>query len=263
MIMAKKLGIAFGGSGAQGIANIAYVKAMEAAEIKPDIVAGTGVGAVVASMYAAGMTSQHMIDFLQEINFPGAKKPISILKVKDSKYGILDGLGLEEHYRMIVPIKVFDRLYFPLKVVAVNYLTGEQLVFETGDVGSAVRSAIAIPGVFSPHEVNGVVMMDGSCINPVPFDVIRDDCDILAAIDPQINESPEAYTPFVFPAMMAASAASKKALAIEKERACKVDAYERVVMEEINMLDFALFADIIQAAEESAGAFVERLKELL
>lgn len=261
--MTKKLGIAFGGSGAQGIANIAYVKALESAGIKPDIVAGTGVGAVVASMYAAGMTSQHMIDFLEDIDFPGAKKPINMFKVKDLKYGILDGLGLEEHFRMVVPIKVFDRLYFPLKVVAANYLTGEQVVFDTGDVGPAVRSAMAIPGVFSPHELDGAVLMDGSCINPVPFDIIREDCEVLAAIDPQINESPETYSPFVFPALMAASAASKKALALEKERSCKVDVYERVVLEDITMLDFALHADIIEAASESAVAFAERLKELL
>jgi len=122
---------------------------------------------------------------------------------------------------------------------------------------------VAIPGVFSPHEVDGAVLMDGSCINPVPFDIIREDCDVLAAIDPQINESPETYSPFVFPALMAASAASKKALALEKERSCKVDVYERVVLEDISMLDFALHADIIEAAEESANSFAERLKELL
>jgi NTE family protein len=261
--MAKRLGIAFGGGGAQGIANIAYVKALEAMEIKPDIVAGTGIGAVVAAMYAAGMTSQNMIDFMQEVNFPGAKKPISVNKVKDAKYGILDGLGLEEYYKMVVPIKVFDRLYFPLKIVAVNYSTGEQVLFDSGDVGPAVRAAVAIPGIFSPHEVNGSILMDGSCINPVPFDVIREDCDVLAALDPQINESPEAYSPFVFPALMNASAASKRALAVEKQRSCEVEAFERVVLEDINMFDFALFEDIVAAAEESAGAFAMRLKEML
>ena len=90
--MSKKLGIAFGGSGAQGIANIAYIKALEALEIKPDIVSGSGIGAVVAAMYAAGMSSQDMIDFLLEINFPGSKRPININKIKDAKYGILDSL---------------------------------------------------------------------------------------------------------------------------------------------------------------------------
>ena len=261
--MAKRLGIAFGGSGAQGIANIAYIKALEALEIKPDIVSGAGIGAAVAAMYAAGMTSQNMVDFMQEVNFPGTKKPININKVKDAKFGILDGLGLEEYYRMVVPVNVFDRLYLPLKIVAAEYASGEQLVFSEGDVGSAVRSAVAIPGVFSPHEKGESVRMDGSCVNPVPFDVIRDDCDVLAAIDPQIEESAGAFSPFVFPAIMTAAAASKKALVIEKQRTCAVDIYERLVLEEINMFDFALFNDIIAAAEESAVAFAARLKEML
>ncbi len=261
--MGKRLGIAFGGSGAQGIANIAYVKALELMEIKPDIVSGAGIGAVVAAMYAAGMTSQNMMDFLQEVNFPGAKRPINISKIKDAKYGILDGLGLEEYYKMVVPIKVFDRLYFPLKVVAANYASGEQIVFGEGDVGPAIRAAVAIPGIFSPHDVNGVVMMDGSCINPVPFDIIREDCDVLACIDPQINESSEDLSPFVFPALLNASNASKKALVTEKQKSCAVDLFERVIVEDINMFDFALFADIVASAEEAAGVFCQKLSDLL
>lgn len=261
--MAKRLGIAFGGSGAQGIANIAYIKALEALEIKPDIVAGAGIGAVVAAMYAAGMTGQNMIDFMQEVNFPGARKPINVNKVKDAKYGILDGLGLEEYYQMVVPVKVFDRLYFPVKIVAANYLTGEQVAFETGDVGPAVRAAVAIPGIFSPHEKDGMVLFDGSCVNPVPFDTIREECDVLAAIDPQVNESAEAYSPFVFPAIMNAAAATKKALVVEKQRSCEVDLFERVAVEEFNMFDFAMFEDIIASVEERAGAFALKLKDLL
>ena len=185
--MTKKLGIAFGGSGAEGIAGVAYIKALEEMDIKPDIVSGTGIGAVVAAMYAAGMTSQDMLGFLKEINFPGAKRPINLNKVKDAKYGILDGMGLEEYFQMIVPIKVFDRLYFPLKIVATEFETGSEHVFTDGDVGAAVRAGAAVPGIFSPHEVDGVMYMDGSCVNPVPFDIIRDDCDVIVCIDPLVD----------------------------------------------------------------------------
>ena len=125
--MSKRLGIAFGGSGAEAITCIAYVRALEETGIKPDIVSGTGAGAVVAAMYAAGMTSIAMMDFLKEIDFPGAKRPINIMKLKDARQGLLDGMGLEEYFQMIVPVKVFDRLYFPLKVVAANYATGEEV----------------------------------------------------------------------------------------------------------------------------------------
>lgn len=259
--MSKTLGIAFGGSGAQGIASIAYIKALEALDIKPDIVSGTGVGAVVAAMYAAGMTSQNMIDFLQEIDFPGAKRPINAMKVKDSKYGILDGLGLEEYYQMIVPIKVFDRLYFPAKIVAANWTTGQQVLFDSGDVGPAVRSAVAIPGVFMPREVEGEMYMDGSCVNPVPFDVIRKDCDVLAAIDPSVNEEEAAQV--VFGVISGAFNAAKKALTAEKLKTCKIDLIDSFVVEEINMYDFTLFHEIIESTEERAGLFAVSLQEKL
>ncbi len=259
--MSKTLGIAFGGSGAQGIASIAYIKALEALDIKPDIVSGTGVGAVVAAMYAAGMTSQNMIGFLQEIDFPGAKRPINAMKVKDSKYGILDGLGLEEYYQMIVPIKVFDRLYFPAKIVAANWTTGQQVLFDSGDVGPAVRSAVAIPGVFMPREVEGELYMDGSCVNPVPFDVIRKDCDVLAAIDPSVNEEEAAQV--VFGVISGAFNAAKKALTAEKLKTCKIDLIDSFVVEEINMYDFTLFHEIIESTEERAGLFAVNLQEKL
>ncbi len=260
--MSKKLGIAFGGSGAQGIANIAYIKALEALEIKPDIVSGSGIGAVVAAMYAAGMSSQDMIDFLLEINFPGSKRPININKIKDAKYGILDSLGLEEYYQMIVPVKVFDRLYFPLKIVAANWATGQQVVFDSGDVGPAVRSAVSIPGVFMPNEVNGEIMMDGTCVNPVPFDVIRDDCDVLVAIDPQVNEQ-ESLAPTVYSVISGAFNAAKKAMVIEKLKTCKVDHLESIVVEEISIYDFAFYHEIIESTEEKAGLFALKVQDLL
>ncbi len=74
--MSKRLGIAFGGSGAEAIACIAYVRALEETGLKPDIVSGTGTGAVVAAMYAAGMTSAAMTDFLRRSIFPGGKRPV-------------------------------------------------------------------------------------------------------------------------------------------------------------------------------------------
>ena len=212
-------------------------------------------------MYAAGMTSQNMIDFLQEIDFPGAKRPINAMKVKDSKYGILDGLGLEEYYQMIVPIKVFDRLYFPAKIVAANWKTGQQVLFDSGDVGPAVRSAVAIPGVFMPREVEGEMYMDGSCVNPVPFDVIRKDCDVLAAIDPSVNEEEAAQV--VFGVISGAFNAAKKALTAEKLKTCKIDLIDSFVVEEINMYDFTLFHEIIESTEERAGLFAVNLQEKL
>ena len=263
--MTKRVGIAFGGSGAEGIAGISYIKALEELEIKPDIVSGTGIGAVLAAMYAAGMTSSDMIGFLSEINFPGAKRPISLGKVKDAKYGILDGMGLEEYFQMVMPIKVFDRLYFPMKIVAADFETGEEIVFADGDVGTAVRSGVSVPGIFSPHEVDGTLHIDGSCVNPVPFDIIQDDCDILVCIDPGVEATFDAKdaVPNVFAALMSAYGATRKSLIREKQKGCTVDIFESVIIDDITAFDFARHEDIIAFCDERADAFKMKLKKLI
>lgn len=263
--MTKRLGIAFGGSGAEGIAGIAYVKALEELGIKPSVVSGTGVGGVIAAMYAAGMSGDDMVAFLEEIDFPGAKRPINVNKVKDAKFGILDDMGLEEYFQMVVPVKVFDRLYFPLKIAAANYETGSAVVFSDGDMGPAVRAGVAIPGIFSPYEKDEVTYIDGSCVNPVPFDIIRDDCDVLICIDPEINQrvDEQGRSPFVFPAIMSAYSAAKKALVEEKKKNCKVDHYARVLVDDINMFDFVQYPVILEAVEEQAEKFKAIIKEIV
>ncbi len=263
--MAKTLGIAFGGSGAEGIACLAYVKALEEAGIKPDVVSGTGVGGVVAAMLASGMTFQDMMDFIGEIEFPGMKRAINMTKIKDAKIGILDDMGLEEYFKMVVPIKVFDRLYFPLKIVAADYMTGEEIILSDGDVGRAVRAGISVPGIFSPYQKDGVTYLDGSSVNPVPFDIIRTDCEVLVSIEPDTKEAEgEAITDTsVFPAVLASYINARRALSREKQKACKVDIYEHVVLEGVTTFDFALYEDIIASVSENAEKFIEELKELL
>ncbi len=263
--MSKTLGIAFGGSGAEGIACVAYIKALEDAGIKPDIVSGTGMGGVAAAMYASGMSARDILEFLKEIDFPGAKRPINIAKVKDARMGILDNMGIEEYFKMVVPIKVFDRLYFPLRIVAADYETGKEVVFSQGDMVRAVRAGASVPGIFSPYEKDGVVYIDGSCVNPVPFDVIRDDCEVLAAIEPVTEQQTDKrdLDISVFPAMMSAYNNTKKALSRERQKSCHVDVYDYLVLEEISPFDFVCYDDIISKAGESADKFIRELESVL
>jgi NTE family protein len=263
--MAKTLGIAFGGSGAEGIACLAYIKVLEEAGIKPVIVSGTGIGGVAAAMFASGMTFQDMMDFIEEIEFPGAKRPINVTKIKDAKIGILDDMGLEEYFKMVVPIKVFDRLYFPLKIVAADYQTGEEIILSEGDVGQAVRAGVSVPGIFSPYQKDGITYLDGSSVNPVPFDIIRNDCEVLVSIEPDTQETEgENVKDFsVFPAMMGSYINAKRALSREKQKNCKVDIYEHVVLEGITTFDFALYENIISSVSENAEKFIEELAGIL
>lgn len=266
--MSKKLGIAFGGSGAEGIVGIAYIKALEELGLQPDVVSGTGIGGVIAAMYASGMKSTDMMSFLADVKFPGAKRPISENKVKDAKFGILDDMGLEDYFQIVVPVKVFDRLYFPLKIVAADYVDGSEVVFSDGDVGRAVRATVSIPGIFSPHETEETFYLDGGCVNPVPFDVIRSECDVLVAIDPIIekaqSEDEEAEVSLnVFPAFKGAYNAAQRALVAEKMKSCDIEVYEKVSVNILNKYDFVQYNDIVDAVTEQAEAFKAKIKSML
>jgi NTE family protein len=261
--MGKKLGIAFGGRGAEGLVCAAYVKAMEEMDIKPDIVSGTGIGGVIAAMYASGMSYQDMANFIKEINFPGAKRPINVTKLRDEKHGILDDMGLEEYFKMAAPIKVFDRLYFTLKIVAADLDTGSEIIFEKGDVSRAVRAGVSVPGIFSPHEADGLRYIDGTCVNPVPFDIIRNDCDILVGIAPEINEEMNQKSNTVFSAMTGAYNAAKKTIFLEKQKECKVDYMQNILVDGFTMFDFAYYSEIVSQAQDNADNFIMELKKVL
>lgn len=260
----KKLGIAFGGSGAEGIACAAYVKALEEAGIKPDIVSGTGIGGVVAAMYASGMTYKDMADFINEIEFPGTKRPLNINRLKDERRALLDDMGLEDYFKMAVPVLKFDRLYFPLYIVAADMSTGAEVVFSEGDVSRAVKAGAAIPGIFSPCEIDGVRYIDGSCVNPLPFDIIRDKCDILVAIGPETADESVVLSNSqinVFSSIMAAYGATKKSLTVEKYRNCKVDFIERVLIEGISSYDFPRYEEIIESVARNAENLAAEIKK--
>ncbi len=268
--MSKTLGIAFGGSGAEGIAGIAYVRALEELGIEPAIVSGTGIGGAIAAMYAAGMKSKDMIAFMDDVNFPGAKRPINESKIKDAKFGILDDMGLEDYFKIVVPVKVFDRLYFQLKIVAADYVDGSEVVFTEGDMGTAVRASVSVPGIFSPHETQETFYLDGTCVNPVPFDIIRKDCDILVAIDPVIERASahdeEGHVELslnVFPSFKGAYDAAKRTILAEKMKSCKVDIYEKIGVNILNTYDFVQHSLILETVREQADAFKDKITKAL
>ena len=99
----------------------------------------------------------------------------------------------------------------------------------------------------------------------MPFDIIRDDCEVLVAIETDTKDAEGEIVKdlSVFPAMMGSYINAKRALSREKQKTCKVDMYEHVVLEGVTTFDFAIYEDIISSVSENAQKFIEELKELL
>ena len=85
--------------------------------------------------------------------------------------------------RKNLPVKTFEALPIPLKIVATDYWKRRQLIFDSGDLIPAIRASISIPVIFEPVQMNDIILIDGGAVNPVPMSIIRDECDLLIAID--------------------------------------------------------------------------------
>jgi len=133
----------------------------------------------------------------------------------------------------------FDQLAIPLRLVASDLWRREQVVFETGALRPALQASIAIPGLFTPVEHRGRVLVDGGLVNPVPYDLLFDDCDLVIAVDvggvrsPSSDDEPE-YFETLFSTMQVMQASIMQA----KMERQPPDVYIRPEIENIRVLEF-------------------------
>ncbi|MCL1901881.1 MAG: patatin-like phospholipase family protein [Firmicutes bacterium] len=161
-----KAGIAFGGGGTRGFAHIGALKAFEECGIEFSHIAGTSVGAIVASCYACGKKSSEIIDIIKKVR----KKDI-----KNSKFFFIssNSANIEKLVHSAIGDKTFEEVNKPLAVVAVDLVSGDEIVLKNGPIAKAVSASCAVPGIFSPVRYGFYNLVDGGLANPIPSDVLR------------------------------------------------------------------------------------------
>ncbi|MFP5410102.1 MAG: patatin-like phospholipase family protein [Gammaproteobacteria bacterium] len=173
-----KVAIAFGGGAARGFAHIGVIKALEAQGIVPDIVVGTSAGSVVGALYASGMNGFE----LQQIALGMEEDMLADWTLPNR--GVLRGEALQAFINQQVKQRTIQRLPRPLGVVATDLLSGDKVLFRTGDTGMAVRASSAVPGVFQPVSISGRDYVDGGLTSPVPAQSARAmGADFVIAVD--------------------------------------------------------------------------------
>jgi NTE family protein len=190
MIFSKQsIGLALGGGGARGICHIAFLKVFDELGVKPKVISGTSIGAIIGSFYAAGMSANEMEDLLERVGFVELTKMMDLNILSDT--ALLKGKGVEEFIEENLPVDTFDDCRIPLKIVAADFWKREQVVFESGDLIEAIRASMSLPAVFEPVRHEQSILIDGGAVNPVPYDIIQDDCDICIAIDVSGRREPK------------------------------------------------------------------------
>ena len=167
------VGLVLGSGAAHGLAHIGVIKVLEEANIPVDIVAGSSVGALVGCLWAAGYSFPELEKIALSLNKKSSF--LNILGFRDfsiAHQGFFKGRMIIRFLRSLLGQKTFRDLKIPVKVVATNLFTAEEVVFDEGDVVDAIRASISIPGIFRPFRIDDNILIDGGVIDPVPVKVL-------------------------------------------------------------------------------------------
>ncbi len=181
-----KIGLALGGGAARGFAHVGVIAVLEEAGLRPQLVVGTSAGSLVAALYASGKTSAQ----LQQVALNMEEVAITDWMLPIVGRGMFRGDALGRYVNELVAGRLMENMAIPLGIVATDLNTGEPVLFQRGDTGTAVRASSAVPAVFVPVKINGREYVDGGLVSPVPVRFARQmGADVVVAVD--ISSPPE------------------------------------------------------------------------
>lgn len=205
-LVAQKVGVVFSGGGAKGLAHIGVLKALEENEIPIDYVVGTSMGGIVAGSYAAGMSPQQIEDIVlsreflywingdleSEYNYVYSKKEgypsfIRLNLSLDSTFNFQFNSSIASDLSLnfalaekmaqasAISRNNFDSLFVPLRVVAADIFTQNEVILNKGVLSDALRATQTVPFFYTPIKVDNKYLFDGGVYNNFPVDVVQKD----------------------------------------------------------------------------------------
>lgn len=272
-----KIGLALGGGGAKGFAHVPILEALDELGVRPARIAGTSIGAVIGALYAAGLSAKEIRETVDELVISEKDDWLDILLNKDLgriadiiRPGVLRGSLLHPESFLEVlshhlPTKSFGGLKTPLAVVAADYWSREQVIFERGALLPAIGASVALPGLFKPYPVGDRLLIDGGTVNPVPFDLLQPKCDITVAVDVlgsrTRHERPGG--PSFFETVFTAFQIMQQTILYEKLERRKPDIYLRPPLVDIKVLDFHRVDEIYRQAGKAKAQLQRELERRL
>lgn len=274
---ASGIGLALGGGGARGLAHIVVLEAFDELGVRPGIVAGTSIGAILGSMYCAGMSGTEIREYCVSLF---SNRTRVIRRILGDKNGKLFALWTPRRPAMFDPVVLlrtlmpeavdcdFADLAIPLRVMTTDFYRQSEFVIDSGPVMPAIAASSALPGLLKPVEIGGRILIDGGFVNPLPFDTLRDRCDFTVAVD--VSTGPEeggTEIPSALEAMLGSTQITLNSILSEKLRAGAPEALIRPEVRQYRVLDFFKIGEILaecrpvrdevkRALEDRLGAMI-------
>jgi len=174
-----RIGLALGAGSARGWAHIGAIRALEERGVKPDIICGTSIGALVGAFYASGQ-----LDKLEQ--WVSGLAWTTVVRLMDLTWrgGLIRGTRLFDLFRRTFEDQDISQLPVTYGAVATELASGRELWLRDGKLLDAVRASSAMPGLFTPVIRDDMVVVDGGLVNPVPVSVCRAlGADLVIAVD--------------------------------------------------------------------------------
>ncbi|MFC5047915.1 patatin-like phospholipase family protein [Aquimarina hainanensis] len=282
-----KVGVVLSGGGAKGLAHIGALKIIEDAGIRIDYIGGTSMGAIVGSLYAAGYNAKELdsifrsvdFDMLIQDNIPREAKtfyekedaekyaislPFDRFKIGLPK-SLSKGQNLYNQFAQLTShvshITDFDKLPVPFFCMAANLETGEQVLLDKGYLPDAVSASGALPSVYDPVELNGILMTDGGVANNYPIkEIKKKGAQVVIGVDVQDSLMSRKNLNSVANIMLQIS--NFRTIKDMKGKVSSTDIYIKPDVQQFSILSFDQRDAIIANGEKAALRKLEQLKQI-
>ncbi|MDQ2747771.1 MAG: patatin-like phospholipase family protein [Acidobacteriota bacterium] len=254
----KKVGIALSGGAARGFAHLGVLKVLREHGVAIDCIAGTSAGSIVGAAFAGGLSIEKIVEMGRQMSW------FRMAKFSYSPKGFLSNAAMGNFLRENFPYDRFEDLPIPFAAVTCDLQTGEAVILRnSGDLIDAVRASCAIPGIFTPVEIDGRRLFDGGVVANVPTKAVKQlGAEFVIAVDVLASGATYWGTPstligiFFQSTMMLLRAASKA----HHYRAdvVIVPKIAHLRPDEIGKID-----EFIKAGEEAALGKIDEIKKLL
>ena len=284
-----RIGLVLAGGGAKGGAHVGVIKVLEQQRVPIDCIAGTSMGALIGAGYAAGLPAAELETFVTGVDWQSvvggvgrrslqpieqkrletaASTPVE-LGVREGQIvtpgGLADTSAIDDMIRSYVArarmVPDFDQLPIPFRAVATDLVTGQMVVLKSGDLATAMRASMSIPGAFAPVTLDKYILADGGMVRNIPIDIARETCaDVVIVVNlVEPSTPPERLvqaTQLLARSMDVMLEANEVAqLATLTERDIRID----VPMGDIGTADFTRVPETIPLGESAARLVADRL----
>ncbi|MCB1546349.1 MAG: patatin-like phospholipase family protein [Hyphomicrobiaceae bacterium] len=266
--------VALGGGAARGLAHILMIEALDELGVRPRIVAGTSMGAIVGACYAGGLSGREIrehaegwlakpTDFVRRI---AGKWPGSVLSLWNPMTpSMFNG---ETLFEIVLPERLprtFEALPIPFLAVAADFYAQEQVILDKGALIPAVAASASLPALLKPVRLGERLLIDGGFVNPTPFDLVMDKAAITVAVDVTGTNSrrPDTGMPSSVEAWIGAAQITLHSITREKLKSIAPDILIRPNVGAFGALEFFKMPEILEAAMPAKEELKRRLGEQL